>query len=103
VFWEASDRVCGKRLKALVPILVAAMERNGHLKLNGDIRAKILGDERRDHGSPFTDAEDCDASQEAAAGHAGTSSAHQNAHLCRLEQSGSGLHGDGLSCSLRIR
>src|SRR5580700_3512053 len=42
VLWEASDRVCGKRLKALVPILLAAMERNGHLKLNGDIRAKIL-------------------------------------------------------------
>jgi hypothetical protein len=42
VLWEASDRVCGKRLKALVPILLSAMERNGHLKLNGDIRAKIL-------------------------------------------------------------
>jgi hypothetical protein len=42
VLWEASDRVCGKRLKALMPILLAAMERNGHLKLNGDIRAKIL-------------------------------------------------------------
>jgi hypothetical protein len=33
VLWEASDRVCGKRLKALLPILLAAMERNGHLKL----------------------------------------------------------------------
>lgn len=42
VLWEASDRVCGKRLKALMPILLSAMERNGHLKLNGDIRAKIL-------------------------------------------------------------
>jgi hypothetical protein len=42
VLWEASDRVCGKRLKALVPILLAAMERNGHLRLNADIRAKIL-------------------------------------------------------------
>jgi hypothetical protein len=42
VLWEASDRVCGKRLKALMPILLAAMERNGHLKLNEDIRAKIL-------------------------------------------------------------
>src|SRR5580700_8058880 len=42
VLWEASDRVCGKRLKALMPILLAAMERNGHLKLDGDIRAKVL-------------------------------------------------------------
>jgi hypothetical protein len=32
VLWETSDRVCGKRLKALVPILLAAMERNCHLR-----------------------------------------------------------------------
>jgi hypothetical protein len=34
--------VCGKRLKALIPILLAAIERNGHLKLDSEIRAKIL-------------------------------------------------------------
>ena len=27
VLWEAGDRVCGKRLKALIPMLVDAMER----------------------------------------------------------------------------
>ena len=32
--WEASDRVCGKRLRALLPILVPALERHGHLKLD---------------------------------------------------------------------
>ena len=42
VLWEASDRVCGKRLKALLPILVPALERNGHLTLNEEIRPKIL-------------------------------------------------------------
>jgi hypothetical protein len=42
LLWEASDRVCSKRLKALVPILLSAMERNGHLKLDGDIRVKVL-------------------------------------------------------------
>jgi hypothetical protein len=42
VLWEASDRVCGKRLKALLPILLAALERNGHLNLNAEIRPKIL-------------------------------------------------------------
>jgi hypothetical protein len=42
VLWEASDRVCGKRLKALLPILLPALERNGHLKLDEDIRPKIL-------------------------------------------------------------
>ena len=41
VLWEASDRVCGKRLKALVPILLPALERNGHLKLNEEIRIKV--------------------------------------------------------------
>ena len=42
VLWEASDRICGKRLKALLPILLPALERNGHLKLEMDIRCKIL-------------------------------------------------------------
>jgi integrase-like protein len=42
VLWEASDRVCGKRLKALLPILLSALERNGHLKLDDVIRPKIL-------------------------------------------------------------
>jgi len=34
VLWEAADRVCGKRLKALIPLLVDAMERHGHLDLD---------------------------------------------------------------------
>lgn len=42
VLWEASDRVCGKRLKAVLPILLPALERNGHLKLDEQIRPKIL-------------------------------------------------------------
>ena len=42
VMWEASDRVCGKRLKALLPIPLPALERNGHLKLDETIRPKIL-------------------------------------------------------------
>ena len=31
VTWEASDRVCGKRLRPLMPVLVEAMERHKHL------------------------------------------------------------------------
>jgi len=42
VLWEAADRVCGKRLKALIPMLVDAMERHGHLDLDPVIRGKIL-------------------------------------------------------------
>ena len=43
VLWEAADRVCGKRLKALIPKLVDAMERHGHLDLDPVIKAKLLG------------------------------------------------------------
>jgi hypothetical protein len=42
VLWEASDRVCGKRLRALLPILVPALERNGHLHLLEPMRQKIM-------------------------------------------------------------
>ncbi|MEJ2480815.1 MAG: ISNCY family transposase [Acidihalobacter sp.] len=42
LLWEASDRVCGKRLKALIPALIVAMERHGHLNLAPDIRGKLL-------------------------------------------------------------
>src|SRR5206468_9542623 len=34
VLWEAADRICGKRLKALLPTLIEAMERHGHLQLD---------------------------------------------------------------------
>ena len=42
VLWEASDRVCSKRLRVLLPILVPALERNKHLKLDDAIRSKLL-------------------------------------------------------------
>ena len=42
MLWEASDRVCGKRLRALLPILLPALERNGHLHLAEPMRQKIL-------------------------------------------------------------
>ncbi len=42
VLWEAADRICGKRLKPLVPILIEAMERHGHLKLEAEIKQSLL-------------------------------------------------------------
>lgn len=42
VLWEASDRVCGKRLRALLPVLVEAMERHGHLQLAPEVRHGLL-------------------------------------------------------------
>jgi hypothetical protein len=42
VFWEASDRVCGKRLKPLLPVLLPALERHGHLNLDPKVRTHVL-------------------------------------------------------------
>jgi hypothetical protein len=42
VLWEAADRVCGKRLKALIPVLLDAMERHGHLDLDPAVKTKVL-------------------------------------------------------------
>lgn len=42
VLWEASDRICGKRLKALLPLLIESMERNGHMGLAPEIHAELL-------------------------------------------------------------
>ncbi|MHB1459444.1 MAG: integrase catalytic domain-containing protein [Armatimonadota bacterium] len=42
ILWEAADRICGKRLKALIPDLVDSMEKHGHLKLEDEIRKKVL-------------------------------------------------------------
>lgn len=42
VLWEASDRVCGKRLKPHIPILLDAMARHGHLHPEGEVRERLL-------------------------------------------------------------
>lgn len=42
VVWEASDRVCGKRLRPLVPLLIEAMERHGHLQLAPEVRGGLV-------------------------------------------------------------
>ena len=40
--WEASDRICDKRLKAALPHLVESMERHGHLDLAPEVRERLL-------------------------------------------------------------
>src|SRR5271170_7752630 len=42
VVWEASDRICGKRLRPLLPILLETMERHGHIQLVPEVRARLL-------------------------------------------------------------
>ena len=40
--WEASDRLCGKRLQALLPLLVESLESHGHLSLEPAVREALL-------------------------------------------------------------
>ena len=42
ILWEASDRICGKRLRPLIPLLLGALERHGHLRLDPAVRDKLL-------------------------------------------------------------
>ncbi|QOZ65855.1 hypothetical protein [Bradyrhizobium arachidis] len=40
--WEASDRVCGKRLKVMIPTLLPALEQHGRLPLGQSDRDHVL-------------------------------------------------------------
>lgn len=42
VLWEASDRICGKRLKAILPELLRSLENHEHLKLDVHVRELLL-------------------------------------------------------------
>ena len=42
VLWEASDRICGKRLKALLPVLLPALEKHRHMSLDETVRERLL-------------------------------------------------------------
>ena len=42
VLWEAADRICGKRLQAILPSLIESLEGHGHLQLDLDLKSKLL-------------------------------------------------------------
>ncbi len=42
VLWEAADRLCSKRLRPLIPILLEAMERHGHLDMTPEVKKKLV-------------------------------------------------------------
>ena len=42
VVWEASDRICGKRLQAALPCMVESREGHGHLDLDSDVRERLF-------------------------------------------------------------
>lgn len=42
IAWEATNRLCGKRLVAFLPELVPTLERHGHLVLTDEVRGLVL-------------------------------------------------------------
>ena len=42
VLWEASDRLCSKRLKPMIPVLLPALERHGRLDVSAELHDKLL-------------------------------------------------------------
>ena len=40
--WEVAGRVCSKRLRPMLPVLLPALERHGRVVLDGATRAKLL-------------------------------------------------------------
>ena len=42
LIWEASSRICSKRLVPFLPEMVAVMERHGHLSLSAEVRKRLL-------------------------------------------------------------
>jgi len=42
VAWEATDRVCSKRLAPFLPELVPVLERQGELKVSAEVRSQLL-------------------------------------------------------------
>jgi hypothetical protein len=42
ILWESADRICGNRLKAVLPDLIASLEQHGHLALDPTVRQRLL-------------------------------------------------------------
>ena len=42
VIWEASDRLCSKRLKPFLPEMIQVLRQKGELKINADIEAQLM-------------------------------------------------------------
>ena len=70
--WEASDRVCGKRLKVMIPTLLPALERHDRLKLGKADRSLSSRHQRRDDRPPAGRYEDRGGGRHGAVGPAST-------------------------------
>lgn len=51
ILWEAADRMCGKRLKEAIPVLVEAMGAARAFEVGRGSASTATGDERRNNGS----------------------------------------------------
>jgi hypothetical protein len=92
VLWEASARVCGKRLKPLIPILLDAMARHGHLHPRGrSSRAAARGQRRDDRSTARADSVR-GSRPHSPRGHAVGAPRSAGADLQRLEGSAAGIH-----------
>jgi len=102
VLWEASDRICGKRLKAALPLLIGAMEQHGHLALDATVKQQLLSiSAANDRPAPVRDARaGVWRAQAPLGGGLGDPAQCADPHLCRLEGSPArllrGRHGGAL-------
>ena len=90
VFWEAADRICGKRLKAILPSLVAALEHHGHLTLDPTVRQLLLAASPATIDRLCADPRDSGATPEAKAGDR-VKLADTDPDVCGLERSRTGI------------
>ena len=42
ILWETTGRICSKRLKAIIPLLLDSLEHHGHLDVSPAIRERLL-------------------------------------------------------------
>ena len=42
VVWEAADRICGKRLRTVLPDYIESLEHHSHLTLDPELRMRLL-------------------------------------------------------------
>ncbi len=93
LLWEASDRICGKRLKCLLPALVESMERHGHICLADGVRAAILSMSAARHRSVLAGSKRAIRRPQAPPGGrvGGAAQKRAGSDLLRLERSAAGL------------
>jgi len=83
-FGEASDRVCSKRLKPLLRILLPPLERHGHLHLEEAIRVKMLAMSCSDHRPTPAAASSSHRREETATGRPKSPSANRVRTICPI-------------------